>query len=288
LILGSTLSVWQDAEGVVWDATLVNHEPEGEQKLDVLRIQLLVCQGSQGFHTWGFGYQIGTSKESKSVGDVGSLDSAKKAFETMFKNSSGLAWEDRHALPLEDKWIFVEPDHKERHTPTTQLDTSTTSVDQVLGVILSPKMILESYYTQLIQKSCRNLVSLDDKVQGKMYLFGVAILRRLTTLTRGTKDNNTSLCKERLLKTFNRLIPKNVPTTMKSFKTTLEALNHLGKMHNAKYSWRSDPSSPWALSLASEVMGLAKMDPGMEALCILVAVSSRVLCRVPKHETDPS
>ncbi|KAJ5542696.1 hypothetical protein N7461_008699 [Penicillium sp. DV-2018c] len=222
----NTLSVWRDTNGVVWDATLVNHKPEEERILNVLCIQLLMCQETQRFHTWIFEYQIGSSRESKSIGAFGSLDSAKQAFETRFEKSSGLAWKDRHELPLEDKWIFLESHHGNQIS-TTQVDTS-ISVGKVLGVILSPELLQYSYDEFLKRLSCRYRP--DDKAQEELCSIGVAILRRLTTLTGGIKAqeefkcsigvavlrriptsadrikaNKVRLCEERLLRTWNIL-----------------------------------------------------------------------------------
>ncbi|KAJ5135725.1 uncharacterized protein N7515_005003 [Penicillium bovifimosum] len=262
-----TLSVWQDAEGVVWDATLVNDHKDGRNGV-VMCIQLLMCQEPQRFHTWAFEYKVGHILSSnESIGASGSLNSAKKVFETMFKKFSGLAWEDRHALPLEDKWIFVET-HQRHHgdqIPTTQVTTLKPGVDRVLGLILTSS-IIENQYNNLIRKICGTLQrsgtpQLD--VQGKSYLIGVAILGRLTALAGGTKADNVSLCKERLLRACNTLIPmpKYYRITIESAESRLKSLDLLSKLHNAGRILRSDPSSPLALSHISQMIGLAEIDP---------------------------
>ncbi|KAJ5146262.1 uncharacterized protein N7515_000826 [Penicillium bovifimosum] len=286
------LSVWQDAKGVVWDATLVNNDANGGN-VDVLRIQLLMCQEPQRFHTWAFKYRafeykVGLILSSKEPIETSrSLATAKKVFGTKFEKFSGLAWEDRHALPLEDKWIFVET-HQRHHgdqIPTTQVTTLKPGVDRVLGLILTSS-IIENHYNNLASEIC-GTAQLD--VQKKSYVIGVAILGRLTTLAGGTKADNASLCKERLLRAYNTVIPSGYNMiTMESAESMLKSHDLLSKMHNARRIWRSAPSSPLALSHISQVMSLAEMDPGMRALCILVAVSSKLLPRVPKHEIDPT
>ncbi|KAJ5562816.1 hypothetical protein N7535_002737 [Penicillium sp. DV-2018c] len=94
-------SVWQDAEGVVWDATLVYH-CGSMWNLTVLRVKI----PDQRSHTWAFQYE-------GSYGAFGSLDSAKHAFETEFERLCGLPWKDRYDLPLEDRCIFVETHHRD-------------------------------------------------------------------------------------------------------------------------------------------------------------------------------
>ncbi|KAJ5795055.1 Peptidase S10 serine carboxypeptidase [Penicillium paradoxum] len=176
------LAVWQD-EGLIWDATLASLDATGSQ-VRILRIQLLHHQESQQFHIWEFEYRTGSSEESKSVGTIGGLESAKLAFETAFENLSGLVWEKRHATPIENNWVFLEMDHKENLILPSEIIKLPASVENVLEFIFKSGNM--NVYTGILTNSGRNVLQ-GGKLEKKKLLVGVAVLKKLMKLTKASK-----------------------------------------------------------------------------------------------------
>ncbi|CAI7604463.1 unnamed protein product [Penicillium glandicola] len=251
------LYVWQDDTGLTWDATLV--KVNAKKDIEVLRIQLLVCRESHQFHTWDLQWQFGSSEESKSIGDVGNLDSAKYLFEVKFKAFNGLAWEDRHAISPVKRWVFLEMHHREVPILTSEISPLPSSVENVLKIIFTSGTLQN--YVSLLQSRGRNVL-LANKMEKKKLLVGVAVLDKLMKLT----DSNA---KKRLCGIYEHLILKNV--TLKWGKNTarkeLESLDLLLKLCDACEILERESLSPsLAMSQISQVLGLAKMLPGMNSL----------------------
>ncbi|KAJ6185653.1 hypothetical protein N7519_006954 [Penicillium mononematosum] len=174
----STLSVYQDDAGLTWDATLVR---SGQNKaVEVSRIQLLVHGESQTFHTWDLQYEFGSSEESNSIGNAGTLDSAKRTFRSKFKSRSHLAWKDRHAIPNAKGWIFLETHHREAPIFTSKTTPLPASVENVLKIIFTSGNLQN--YLHLLHTHGRSVL-VENKVDKKKLLVGIAVLGKLMDLT---------------------------------------------------------------------------------------------------------
>ncbi|KGO68804.1 hypothetical protein PITC_076860 [Penicillium italicum] len=264
----STLSVYQDDAGLIWDATLVRQDVKNQ--VEVLRIQLLVDDESRMFHTWDLKYQFGSSQESTSMGDVGSLDSAKRTFETKFKSFSHLAWEDRHAASDSKGSIFLETHHREAPILNSETSPLPASVEKVLKIIFTSGS-LNNYVTCLYNHGRRIL--LEAKVDKKKLLVGIAVLGKLMKLTNpqlATGDNSNT--KKRLCKIYESLILKNVTlaTAHDTVRQELESLDLLLKLRDAsEILEKKSQSFSLAMSQITEVLGLATMTPGISPLEII-------------------
>lgn len=263
LLLGSALSVFQDDTGLIWDATLVR--PGVEKQVEVVRIQLLVHGQSQMFHTWDLRYQFGSSKESNSIGNVGSLDSAKRMFKAKFKSLSYLAWEVRHAFPRPKAWIFLEMHYREVPIFTSETSQLPASVENVLKIIFTSGN-LKNYVT-FLNNHGRNVL-LESKVDKKKLLVGIEVLGKLMELTNPqlAPGDHHSKAKKRLCTIYESLILTNLTLsdTNDTVRQELESLDLLLKLRDAsEILEKKTQSSSLAMSQISQVLGLAKMLPGI-------------------------
>lgn len=103
--------VYQDDEGVIYDATL-NQTESGKNANKFYRVQLLQHDSGQ-FYTWTRWGRVGDSPgQSKMLGN-GSVDLAIAEFEKKFKDKTGLAWKDRDAAPKPKKYTMIEINYEE-------------------------------------------------------------------------------------------------------------------------------------------------------------------------------
>lgn len=274
MFLGTTVSVYQDDAGLIWDATLVKLDVE--QQVEVLRIQLLqVHDKPQMFHAWDLQYQFGSSGESNSIAIVGSLNSAKHTFKMKFKTFSGLAWEDRHALPPSKGWFFLEMHPREAPIFTSEISPLPAKVEKVLKIIFTSGNLKN--YVQWLNHHGRN-VSLGTTVDKKKLVVGIAVLSKLMELTNPQlAPGDHSKAKKRLCKIYESLILTNL--TLSDAKDTvrkeLESLDLLLKLRDASEILEKDSqSSSLAMSQISQVLGLAKMTPGTYIFWCLPVVNS--------------
>ncbi|KAJ5165327.1 uncharacterized protein N7500_007157 [Penicillium coprophilum] len=227
----ATLSVWQDDTGLIWDATLVRAYKR--KSVEVVRIQLLVDRKLEIFHTWDLQCRFGSSKESKSIGDVGTFESAKDTFEEKFKLLSGLAWEDRHHVPTSKGWIFLELHHREAPIFTSEITTLPASVENVLSIIFTTGTF--KTYLGLLNHHGRS-IALTNKVDKKKLLISIAILGKLMELTNpGMALDKHSIIKRRLCHIYESLILTNLPLsgTNDTVRQELESLELLLKLYDA-------------------------------------------------------
>ena len=262
LFSGSTVSVYQDDTGLIWDATLVR--PDVEKQVEVLRIQLLRHGKTQKFYTWDMQYQFGSTEESNSIAVVGSLNRAKRTFKEKFELFSGLAWEDRHALPPSEGWHFLEMHHREAPIFTSEISPLPASVENVLKIIFTSGNLKN--YVQWLNHHGRG-VFLGTTADKKKLLVGIAVLGKLMELTspqlapRGHSKAKKSLCE-----IYERLILTNVTLSgdNDTVRQELESLDLLLKLRDAsEILEKNSHSSSLAMSQITQVLGLAKMTPGI-------------------------
>ncbi|OQE40184.1 hypothetical protein PENCOP_c006G04340 [Penicillium coprophilum] len=254
------LSVWQDDTGLIWDALLVRAGKKNS--VDVVRIQLLVDRELEMFHTWDLQCRFGSSKESKSIGDVGTFNSAKDTFEEKFKLFSGLAWEDRHDVPTSKGWIFLEMHHREVPIFTGEITTLPASVENVLSIIFRTGTFKS--YLGLLNHRGRS-IALTNKVDKKKLLVGIAVLSKLMELTNpGVAPGKHFKVKKRLCNIYERLILTDLPLsgTNDTVRQELESLELLLKLHDAsEILERESRSVSLAMSQICQALGLAEMLP---------------------------
>ncbi|KAJ5958351.1 uncharacterized protein N7479_005501 [Penicillium vulpinum] len=259
----STLSVWQDVTGLIWDATLVRARLK--KQVQVLRIQLLVHRELQTFHTWDLQCQFGSSEASKSVGAMGSFDSAKHTFEEKFKSLSGLAWEDRNAIPSSKGWFVLEMHHRDVPVFTSEISLLPTSIENVLKIIFTSGTF--KGYLNLLNRLGRNIL-VANKVDKKRLVFGIAVLGKLMELTNPElAPGDHSQAKKSLCRIYESLILKTgfLSDANDTIRKELESLDLLLMLHDAsEILERKFQSSSLAMSQISQVLGLAKLLPVKE------------------------
>ncbi|KAJ5836793.1 hypothetical protein N7447_002819 [Penicillium robsamsonii] len=261
----TTLSVWQDDAGLIWNATLVR---DGVKKqVEVLRLQLLVHRESQAFHAWSLQYQFGSSKESKVVGNVGTLESAKDTFEETFKLFSGLVWEDRHGIPTSKGWIFLEMHHREVPILSTEVSLLPASVENVLKIIFTTGN-LKSYLNVL--NSHGRSVSFMNEMDKNKLLIGIAVLGKLTELTNPElAPGKHSKVQKRLCKIYESLVLTNrtFSGANDTVRQELESLELLLKLRDASQILeRNSQSASLAMSqISQEVIGVFRLERPGEA-----------------------
>ncbi|KAJ5360622.1 hypothetical protein N7517_009813 [Penicillium concentricum] len=263
--LNTTLSVWQDDAGLIWDATLVRAGVK--KQVEILRLQLLVHRESQKFHTWDLQCQFGSSKSSKSVGDVGTLESAKDTFEEKFKMFSGLAWEDRHGTPTSKGWIFLELHHREVPIFSSEVSSLPASVENVLKIIFATGNLKK--YLNVLNSHGRS-VSLKKKVDKKKLLVGIAVLGKLMELTNHElAPGKHSQVKERLCKIYGSLIfiNRTLSDASDTVRQELESLELLLKLRDAsEILERNSQSASLAMSqISHEILGVFRLERPGEA-----------------------
>ncbi|KAI3232500.1 hypothetical protein DTO012A9_1093 [Penicillium roqueforti] len=256
----STLSVYQDDTGLIWDATLVSL---GVRKVQICRIQLLLRRESQKFHLWNLQYQCGSSETSTSIGRVGSLDSVKRAFEVKFKSLSHLEWEDRNDIPSSKGWIFLQMPQREVPVFTSRISPLPTSVEDVLKIIFTSGADLKNY-VHLLNSQGRGIL-LENQVDKKKLLIGIAVLAKLMELTNPQLNPcDTYKAKNKLCNFYNHLIltQGTLSDNKDIVRQELESLDLLLKLRDASEILEKDcRSSSLAMSQISQVVGLAKMLP---------------------------
>lgn len=262
LFLGSTVSVYQDDTGLIWDATLVR--PDVGKKVEGLRIQLLRHGKTQMFHTWDMQYQFGSTEEPNSTAVVGSLNRAKRTFKEKFRSFSGLAWEDRHALPPSEAWLFLEMHHREAPIFTAEITPLPASVENVLKIIFTSGNLKN--YVQCLNNHGRG-VFLGTTADKKKLLVGIAVLGKLMELTSPQlAPGGHSVAKKRLCEIYENLILTNLTLSddNDTVRQELESLDLLLKLRDAsEILEKNSQSSSLAMSQISQVLGLAKMTPGI-------------------------
>ncbi|CAG8259299.1 unnamed protein product [Penicillium nalgiovense] len=261
----STLSVYQDDAGLTWDATLVR---SGQNKaVEVSCIQLLVHGESQTFHTWDLQYEFGSSEESNSIGNAGTLDSAKRTFRAKFKSRSHLAWKDRHAIPNAKGWIFLETHPGEAPIFTSKTTPLPASVENVLKIIFTSGNLQN--YLHLLHTHGRSIL-VENKVDKRKLLVGIAVLGKLMDLTDpelALAPVYRSKARKRLCTIYESLILTNLilSDTKDTIRQELESLDLLLKLRNAsEILGKESQSSSLAMSQISQVLGLAKMTPEVD------------------------
>ncbi|KAJ5416864.1 uncharacterized protein N7487_000414 [Penicillium crustosum] len=202
-----TVSVYQDDAGLIWDATLVN--ADGEEQVDVLRIQLLQVHGkSQLFHTWDLQYRFGSSEES----DPGKID----------------------MIPPRSKgWFFLEMHHREAPIFTSEISPLPASVENVLKIIFTSGNLKN--YVQFLTRYGRSVL-LGTTVDKKKLLVGIAVLDKLMELTNPQVAlGGHSNVKNRLCKIYESLILTNmsISAANDTIRQELESLDLLLKLHDA-------------------------------------------------------
>ena len=122
LILGRTLSVWMDDAGEIWDATLMKTitHVEGQkrsQATSIIRLQLIFDSNSDKYYVFQVQREIPTTRDEPSIttheGFRNTLDGARCDFEGRFRGQSGLLWKNRHEIPKDDRFVFVELQYEE-------------------------------------------------------------------------------------------------------------------------------------------------------------------------------
>lgn len=272
--LGTELAVWQDDEGLIWDATLVKVGATKTQ-VNIMRIQLLVHRGSNSFHAWHSPFQSGSSGNEQLPVREGSLDSAKLSFEKKFRKYSGLEWTDRHALSL-SKWICLERIHREDPILTSKTNMLPPSVEKVLKFIFESANL--DNYVQALTQHGRHVMT-HTMLEKEKLLIGIAILSKLMKLISSPEtSDNKDKARDRLVQTYKRvsLASSGVATnaslaTENEVRQELESLDLLLRLKNASEIMEKKPSpSSLALSQISHVLSLAEMVPGINIRAFLL------------------
>ncbi|KAJ5198874.1 hypothetical protein N7472_004078 [Penicillium cf. griseofulvum] len=260
-----TLAVWQDDTGLIWDATLVRVGLK--KQVEVFRIQLLVHHESEMFHTWDLHYEFGSSEDSKSIGNVGNLESAKDMFEEKFELYSGSAWEDRDIPSLEGEAYISLQIHREVPIITDEISPLPAGVENVLKIIFKPGNLKK--YLDSLNTYGRNLLS-GTKVDKKKLLIGIAVLSKLMEPTNPdlVSDNHSQWRKE-LCRIYRTLILKNKTFSdcNDTIRQELESLELLVKLCNAsEIQEKKCLSSSLAMSQVSQgVIGIFRLERPGEA-----------------------
>ncbi|CAG8027222.1 unnamed protein product [Penicillium nalgiovense] len=238
-----------------------------DKAVEVSRIQLLVHGESQTFHTWDLQYKFGSSEESNSIGNAGTLDSAKRTFRAKFKSRSHLAWKDRHAIPNAKGWIFLETHPGEAPIFTSKTTPLPASVENVLKIIFTSGNLQN--YLHLLHTHGRNVL-VENKVDKRKLLVGIAVLGKLMDLTDpelALAPVYRSKARKRLCTIYESLILTNLilSDTKDTVRQELESLDLLLKLRDAsEILEKESQSSSLAMSQISQVLGLAKMTPEVD------------------------
>ncbi|CAI7638229.1 unnamed protein product [Penicillium discolor] len=231
-----TVSVYQDDAGLIWDATLV--KANGEKQVAVARIQLLQVHGKlQMFHTWDLQYQFGSSGESD---------------------------EDRNDTPRSNGWFYLEMHHREAPIFTSKISPLPASVENVLKIIFTSGNLKN--YVHFLTLSGRSVL-LGTTVDKKKLLVGIAVLGKLMELTNPELlPGGPSKVKKRLCEIYESLIltSMTISAANDTVRQELESLDLLLKLHDAsEILEKNSQSSSLAMSQISQVLGLAKITPGI-------------------------
>lgn len=128
--------VYIDEDGLIYDATLnQTHIQANNNKF--YRLQVLEAADGSAFYTWTRWGRVGNSGQSAKLGN-GDLASAIKAFESKFRDKSGLTWENRHGTPKKkDAYTFLErhygndsDDEQDGHKQTSKKNVSAKDEDE--------------------------------------------------------------------------------------------------------------------------------------------------------------
>jgi len=255
-ILGRWLSVWLDDAGVTWDSTMV--KLNSKSQVQVLRMQLLFDNASKEFHVWDFQYRHGlsSSKEIK-VGLLGDFDLAKQDFLSRFKSFTGLSWNERYSGPHQDSWIPLETSHREIPIITNEIVKLPEQVERVLKIIFESSP-LTSYVAALNRRG--RSVSFEDKLKKKKFQIGFAVLEKQIKI--GISGSTIQAIS--LAGIYQKLMLPNLNPLqdLTEARKELESLELLLKLQDASEILKNSQSSSMALSQISQVLGLAKMEPG--------------------------
>lgn len=276
ILSGDKLAVWQDDDGLIWDATLIKVGSSASQvTLMIKRIQLLHCDESQKSHIWELNSHIGSTEETKWVGDLHSLQIGKVAFEEKLKSYSGHSWKDRDADPIDSFWIYLEIKHRESLILTGEIGELPSSVKKVLEFIFKSRNL--DAYTQAMKSTGRSILH-DKTVEKRKLVIGIAVLSRLMTLgkTPEPTPGTMSQAKQTLLWIYQwfYLQTSTSSITEKDVRHELESLDLLLKLHDAKEILKNQSQRSLALSQVSQALGLAKMLPGGYSFLDISVLSS--------------
>ncbi|KAJ6007687.1 hypothetical protein N7540_011663 [Penicillium herquei] len=100
------------------------------------RQQLLHDPHMNEYHTWSYEKVDGVMSEANRAG-LGDFESAKRAFEKLFKDSTGHTWDDRHNKSNPCKFTFVECHFRDEELSLQKLnpDTATSKVNEVIDLV---------------------------------------------------------------------------------------------------------------------------------------------------------
>jgi poly [ADP-ribose] polymerase len=222
-------------------------------------MQLLFNNESKTYHVWHFQYQPGSSNAQgqPNVSSPGHLASAKDDFLSKFKSFTGLSWDARCSDPLPGSWISLEMSHRDVPIITSEIVKLPEQVEKVLNIIFESSQV--ERYVAALNNQGRG-VSVQYKLDRKKLQIGFAILKKQIKLCA-----SDSLEAKKLARIYQKLIlgPNGSPLhDLRDVRKELESLELLLKLQYASEILKSSGSSSMALSQISQVLGLAKMEPG--------------------------
>lgn len=144
------LAVYKDADGVIWDATLLKpYENKTAHGVHVMRIQLLCNFKSRKFAIWLYKQEKNGKDTKPARVQWGILRTALVGFEESFMEASGLEWKDRHKQPQADKFLPVTCFSRNERASTVGADVQ----------ILPSKSICDALFDMIIRVQDKNQIA---------------------------------------------------------------------------------------------------------------------------------
>jgi hypothetical protein len=261
-----------DASGVTWDSTMIKLH---DRKVRALRMQLLLRRETGQFQVCDFWYEP-HSPDTKmlNLGEPGDFASAKQQFLSRFKSFTGLSWDGRYSERVKGHWIFLELSHREAPIISSQVVDLPKEVEKVLKLIFESSPL--ATYAGALKQMGRD-VSFENKRKSREFQIGLAVLKKEIKLgasgSSGKAKTLTSIYQRLSLSPLTQsggVAQKERPYEARK---ELESLDLLLKMHDANEILKSSGLSSMGLSQISQVLGLAKMEPGTNLSISLLFIS---------------
>lgn len=270
-----------DDAGEIWDATLMRTitHVEGQrtsQATSIIRLQLIFDSNSDEYYVFEVQREIPTTGEDPSIttheGFRNTLDGARCDFEERFRGQSGLLWKNRHEIPKDDRFVFVELQYEEPLILVSKKCAFAQSVEKVLSLIFQ-KGDLERFVDSM--STYRRRMDLAGQFNGHTLQAAIAILRKIVDLygkiamkSCGPQVDNLCNLYSVLMVNGARNFTCNQPG-LAPIMGELMTLDLAIKLHTSSNILKTNRRLNTSMTMRqiSHALGLAKLTPGEKISC---------------------